>query len=642
MKETGAAQGMTRTGRVYTPKHLGGISKEAASKLPVIETGPDDLWRKVQVREYYMVDHLNKTPNHISILSLLQNSETHRNALMTVLSESYVPTNITSGEIANMVGQVLKSHKITFHEDELPPEGLSHNMALHITVQFEDKFIARVLIDGGSSLNICPLTTMKRLGKGLHEIRVGSMNVKAFDGSQRAIIGEIHVVVAVDSTLHHAVKFEWNHQEVVIHGDGSNPIYTNQIVPLIENRRKLDGETYHRIERINAIEKDKWWSNKIESIVLWTGYESGKGLSKNLQGITKPTIHQADEIWGSAEDEVLAGMRKLFLDDEDMDCSAIVEEEEYLTIQTVEKGVVLKNWTTGLSRALLFFIFSLYNVIITYPDEPTTVTCNETTQHKDSDSEDLEDDIIPENIVREVENFENKPKSNLDEIETVDLGDSETVKETRVSIHLSLSQKDEYIRFLKEYEDIFAWSYDDVIGLSTSIVAHKLPTDPMCPHVKQKLRKFKPDMSLKIKEEVTTQIKAKVLRVYVDDIIIKSRKSTDHIADLKKFFDRLRRFNLKLNPAKCAFGVPTGKFLVFIISHQGIELDPSKVKAIQDLPPPKNKKDVMSFLGRLNYISRFIAQSTMICEPIFKMLKKDAATSWTEECQKTFDKIKEY
>jgi len=69
------------------------------------------------------------------------------------------------------------------------------------------------------------------------------------------------------------------------------------------------------------------------------------------------------------------------------------------------------------------------------------VKCNETTQHKDSDSEDLEEDIIPEEIVREVENFENKTKSNLDETKTVNLGDSETVKETSVSIHLSSSEK---------------------------------------------------------------------------------------------------------------------------------------------------------------------------------------------------------
>ncbi|XP_070022707.1 uncharacterized mitochondrial protein AtMg00860-like [Nicotiana sylvestris] len=112
--------------------------------------------------------------------------------------------------------------------------------------------------------------------------------------------------------------------------------------------------------------------------------------------------------------------------------------------------------------------------------------------------------------------------------------------------------------------------------------------------------------------------------------------------DLRKFFNRLRRYNLKLNPVKCVFGVPAGKLLGFIISRRGIELDPSKLKAIQGLPPPKNKKDVMSLLGRLNYISRFIAQSTVVCEPIFKMLKKDAATKWTDVCQRAFDRIKEY
>ncbi|XP_070040148.1 uncharacterized protein [Nicotiana tomentosiformis] len=193
IEETGAAQGMTRTGRVYTPENLGGTSKEAAPKLPVVETDTDELWRKIQAREYSVVDHLNKTPAQISILSLLQNSDAHRNALMKVLSKAYVPTSITSVEMANMVGQVLESHKITFHEDELPPKVLSHNRKLHITVQFEDKFIVRVLIDRGSRFNIYPLTTLKRLDKGMHEIRIGSMNVKAFDGSQRATIREINL-----------------------------------------------------------------------------------------------------------------------------------------------------------------------------------------------------------------------------------------------------------------------------------------------------------------------------------------------------------------------------------------------------------------------------------------------------------------
>ncbi|XP_070019516.1 uncharacterized protein [Nicotiana sylvestris] len=115
--------------------------------------------------------------------ALFGNSEAHKNALLKVLSEAYLPSNISGKEMANMLGQVLESHKITFHEDELSPKGLGHNKALHITVQCEDYFITRILIDGGSSLNICTLVMLKKLGKKLHEIKDGAISVKAFDSS---------------------------------------------------------------------------------------------------------------------------------------------------------------------------------------------------------------------------------------------------------------------------------------------------------------------------------------------------------------------------------------------------------------------------------------------------------------------------
>ena len=99
---------------------------------------------------------------------------------------------------------------------------------------------------------------------------------------------------------------------------------------------------------------------------------------------------------------------------------------------------------------------------------------------------------------------------------------------------------------------------------------------------------------------------------------------------------------MKLNPVKCAFIVPAGKLLGFIVSRRGIEINPSKIKAIQELSPSKMRKEVMSFLERLNYISRFIAQSNVVCEPIFKLLKKDAPKKWTEECQTSFDAITNY
>ena len=88
--------------------------------------------------------------------------------------------------------------------------------------------------------------------------------------------------------------------------------------------------------------------------------------------------------------------------------------------------------------------------------------------------------------------------------------------------------------------------------------------------------------------------------------------------------------------------VRSGKFLGFIISEKGIEVDPSKIQVIQEMLVPKTEKEVRGFLGRLNYISRFISHLTTTCEPIFKLLKKNQANMWNNNCQATFGKIKKY
>lgn len=106
----------------------------------------------------------------------------------------------------------------------------------------------------------------------------------------------------------------------------------------------------------------------------------------------------------------------------------------------------------------------------------------------------------------------------------------------------------------------------------------------------------------------------------MDDIIAKSRAKEDHYQTLRRLFERLRRYQLKMNHAKCSFKVKSGKLLGFMVSSQGIEIDLDKVKAIQDMPPSKTEREVKVFLGRLNYIARFISQMTMTCEPIFRLL----------------------
>ena len=78
----------------------------------------------------------------------------------------------------------------------------------------------------------------------------------------------------------------------------------------------------------------------------------------------------------------------------------------------------------------------------------------------------------------------------------------------------------------------------------------------------------------------------KEVEVYVDDMIAKSKQDENHVDVLRKLFERLRKFQLKLNPEKCTFGVTSGKLLGFMVSRRGIEVDPDKVKAIVEMPPP--------------------------------------------------------
>ncbi|PKI43336.1 hypothetical protein CRG98_036268 [Punica granatum] len=206
-------------------------------------------------------------------------------------------------------------------------------------------------------------------------------------------------------------------------------------------------------------------------------------------------------------------------------------------------------------------------------------------------------------------------------------------------------------------------------GLDPSIEKHFLPLNTeRFPPKRQHLRRQRADFFLRIKEEVIKQVDAgfleiqmaeedkvkttfitmwgtfcykvmhfglknagttyqramvtlfhymmhKEIEVYVDDMIAKSKEGEDHLS---------------------------GKLLGFVVSKKGIEVDPDKVKAIMELPPPSTVCEIKSFLGRLNYIARFIANLTDKCQLLFRLLHKNAAVEWDNECQKAFDTVKAY
>lgn len=130
---------------------------------------------------------------------------------------------------------------------------------------------------------------------------------------------------------------------------------------------------------------------------------------------------------------------------------------------------------------------------------------------------------------------------------------------------------------------------------------------------------------------------------YVDDMITKSKMMEDHTNDLQECFETLHKYDMKLNPDKCAFAMASGKFLGFLISNKGIEVNPEKLQAIQEMQPPRTRKDMQKLTGSLASLRRFISDWAGRCLPFFDLLKgpgNSKSLQWTPECQIAFEGFK--
>ncbi|XP_070045406.1 uncharacterized protein [Nicotiana tomentosiformis] len=551
------------------------------SKKPVSNEEAEEFFRKMKTSEYSIVDQLRKTPFQVSLLSLLLSSDEHHKVLLKTLNETYVPVDTSVEQLERMAERCFEVNKISFTRDDLPLKGDAHNKALHLTVKCEGYYVKRVMLD---------------------DFEV-TFQVLDMETSYNFLLGRpwIHVAGVVPSTLHQMVKFEYDNQEIIVHREDVQSIYRDPSVLCLEAREGSEHIVYQAFKIVvaNQLEEEALLpqpclsnaSVMIATQMIRNGYKPGKRLGVSLSN---------------------------YADLNNMTCLR-----------------------TSCPDPKMLSNFEIMN------QEP-----------KYDEDEDFRE------INQELKQFENKPKPSLKETEPVNLGSSEEIRETMISIHADERNRDALIQLLFEFKDVFAWSYDDMPRLNVDLVSfmdcyagyHQVLMDEedaektiftkswgtYCYRVMPFGLENAGATYMRDMTAIFHNMMHQEIEVYMDDVIIKSRMQEDHVQDLRKFFEHLRRYDLKLNPAKCEFGVPSGKLLGFIVSRRGIKLDPTKIKSIRDLPPPKSKKEVMSLLGRLNYISRFITQLTTTCEPIFKLLKKDVVIKWTEECQEAFDKIKEY
>ncbi|GKV04724.1 hypothetical protein SLEP1_g16838 [Rubroshorea leprosula] len=269
-------------------------------------------------------------------------------------------------------------------------------------------------------------------------------------------------------------------------------------------------------------------------------------------------------------------------------------------------------------------------------------------------------------------------------------------------VKLTKEERAELLEFLRVNQDVFAWTTDEMPSIPAELTVHKLSTDPtkrpvagfirrveyfewvsnpvlvkklngkwrMCidftnlneacpkdPHPLPNVEKLVEraaghewmsflDASSGYHQKLVQIIfKLQIgrnIEVYVDDMIVTSARAENHIDDLNETFQNLRRAQMKLNPLKCTFVVESGKFLGYVVSKKGIEVNLEKVLAVQQMEPPKTVKDMQRLTGRVAALHRFIARSAERCLPFFKALREPNHFQWTEECQRAFDELKQY
>ncbi|XP_027155757.1 uncharacterized protein LOC113756189 [Coffea eugenioides] len=290
---------VTRSGKIASSSTASAPIKqsnhEPTPKPAVAEKEAWDFLKRLKRSEYNVIEQLNKMPAQISILDLLFSYDLHRDALLEVLTKAQILKDISVDNFSHIVGNVLTSKQITFSDEELPAEGTGHNKALYVAVRCNGKMLSKVLIDNGSALNICPWSTLVKLGLHDVKLRPSEAVVRGFDGAQRESIGEVNLVVemgpaqfqiacqvmhfpsvynvllgrpwihssgAVPSSLHQVLKFVVNHQLITIFAE-EDCIVVADFESKEDGNRNASVSSYHTADIVSVswitseVSKDK-------------------------------------------------------------------------------------------------------------------------------------------------------------------------------------------------------------------------------------------------------------------------------------------------------------------------------------------------------------------------------------------------
>jgi len=304
-----------------------GLRKD--DKREISNEDASEFLKFIQQSEYKVVEQLNRMHARISLLDLLMHSTSHRKLLMKILSGAHVEQNISLDSFEGIVSNITANNYLTFTDEEIPTKGRGHNKALHVFVKCLDHVVAQVLIDNGYSLNVMRKATLGKLPcEGIH-MKPSAMIVRAFDGSKREVMGEvelpiqiescvfqvtfqlmdilpayscllgrpwIHSAGVVPSTLHQKLKYVMGDKLVIVSGEEDILVSGPSSSRYIEVAEEALETAFQSLEIVGSTYVEPYLMNPQLSraslmtakIMLKEGYEYGKGLGKDKQGLIFP------------------------------------------------------------------------------------------------------------------------------------------------------------------------------------------------------------------------------------------------------------------------------------------------------------------------------------------------------------------
>ncbi|XP_075665391.1 uncharacterized protein LOC142635060 [Castanea sativa] len=472
----------------------------------------------------------------------------HRQNLVNLLNQIQVLTTTTSQDLNAMIGSISRELTISYFDKDLTKKERHHNDPLHITVDAKGRKIQLVLIDDESALNVCPLKIASCLGLSIEDFVPTDQHVRAYNNNRWEVLGTvtleptigqmikkveflvlniascfnmllgrpwIHDTEVVPSSLYQKFRFPHEGVIVTIYGDtltAPKPIFGSKFPNTFDGFEIESPGFERREEEVEKIPMDfaLYSNNNVVAMMRRMNYIPRMNLGKTEKKptIKVPMIPTATPPFGlgykPTDDLTIRVLGGLPLALKSLYEARTNDEDE-------EGGEALSDDDEGSNNE---------------SDSSGDSGDGEDDSNSDSESNDIKSikfvkNSFPYNMISvfayllalnvfiseiSKENLNNKglKQGHLEPIkeEPINLGTNDEPKMIQVGNTPTTFGKDALVAQLTKFKEIFAWSYEDMLGIDTDIVQHYIPTDPTMKPVNQKLRRMKPEWTLKIKEEV--------------------------------------------------------------------------------------------------------------------------------------------